>query len=174
MKFFKHAASIGFALALASASASPSSAAGGKGTTTSNSLLALILNATAFPSIAINATSTPATVICAALHTASPGAGGTQSTSEAAYTGYLRVAMPRTSSGFTVSGNSAIFTSAITFPAATGGTETETYFSLAVPTSGTTCAGALVILYFGPISPSIPVSSGITPQLTVGTTITEN
>jgi hypothetical protein len=173
MKFLKRAAAIGVAISLALAS-SPSSAAGGKGSTTSNALLALILNATTFTSIAQNASSTPATVICAALHTASPGAGGTQSTNEAAYTGYGRVSMARTSSGFTVSGNSATFTSAINFPPSTGGTESETYFSLAVPTSGTTCAGALVILYFGPITPSIPVSAGITPQLTVGTTITEN
>ena len=171
MNFVKRTIAAAVVLALAAA---PGFAAGGKGTSTSNSLLALMLNATPWTSMAINATATPATVICAALHTASPGAGGNQSTSEAAYTGYLRVAMARTSSGFTVSGNSATFTSAINFPAATGGTESETYFSLAIPTSGTTCAGALVILYFGPITPSIPVSSGVTPQLTVGTTITEN
>ena len=40
-----------------------------------------------------------------ALHTADPGDAGTQSTSEASYTGYARVAVARTAGGWTVSGN---------------------------------------------------------------------
>src|SRR5690348_10906685 len=79
-----------------------------------------------------------------ALHTASPGVGGNQSTNEAAYTGYARVAVARTSGGWTVSGNAYSNTSAITFPACTGGTETETYFSI-----GTSSTGVGEILLFG-------------------------
>src|SRR6202000_2694192 len=98
--------------------------------------------------------------------TASPGAGGSQTTSEAAYTGYARVAVARTSSGFTVSGANVTLTSQVNFPAATGGSETETYFSV-----GTASSGAGEVLYFGPITPSIIVSNGVTPQLTTATSI---
>lgn len=138
-----------------------------KSSTFDNQLLQLIFNAVTITGIASNSGS-PLTSLYLALHTASPAVGGSQTTSEAAYTGYARVAVARTSSGFTVSGSSVTLTSAVSFPAATGGSETETYFSV-----GTAASGAGEILYFGPISPTIAVSNGVTPQLTTGTTITE-
>lgn len=143
--------------------------AGGKGSTFDNDWLKLIFNATAIANIADNAGTSPLTNLYLSLHTASPGAGGSQTTSEAAYTSYARVAVARTSGGWTVSGNSVTLASTVSFPAATGGTETETYFAV-----GTASSGTGKILYYGPITPNIAVSSGVTPQLTTGTTITES
>jgi hypothetical protein len=139
-----------------------------KSSTFDNQLLALIFNGTSISGLAQNASS-PDTNLYLALHTASPGAGGSQTSSEAAYTGYARVAVARTSSGFTVSGANVTLTAQVNFPAATGGSETETFFSV-----GTASSGAGEILYFGPISPTIIVSNGVTPQLTTGTTISES
>jgi hypothetical protein len=142
--------------------------AGGKGSTFENALLQLIFNATAIANIAQNGTS-PLTNLYVALHTASPGAGGSQTTSEAAYTSYARVAIARTSGGWTISTNSVTPNSTISFPAATGGSETETYFSV-----GTASSGAGEILYWGPLSSNIVVTSGVTPQLTTATNVTES
>jgi hypothetical protein len=101
-----------------------------------------------------------------ALHTASPGAGGTQATNEAAYPGYVRVAVARSSAGFTISSASPtdiVNTAAVTFPACTGGTETETYFSIGYQSSGAT-----KILAFGALTASLAVSNGITPAFAIG------
>ena len=149
-------------------------AAGGKSTAFDTALLKLVFQATTITGIADNTASTPATVICLALHTSDPGVGGSQSTNEAAYGSYARVSVARTSSGWTVSGNTATLAAIEQFPAATSGSETETYWSAAIPTSGTTCTGALTILYRGPITPNLVVSTGVTPELTTSTAVTEN
>jgi hypothetical protein len=143
--------------------------AGGKGSTFDNDLLKLILNGTAIANIADNASSSPLTNLYLSLHTADPGAGGSQNTSEAAYTSYTRMAVARTSSGFTVSGASATLTSAVVFPAATGGSETETWAAI-----GIALTGPGKILYRGPITPNLTVSTGVSPQLTTGSTFTES
>jgi hypothetical protein len=144
--------------------------AGGKGSTFENQLLLLIFNATAIssPSLAQNEGSSPLTNLYVSLHTASPGAGGSQTTSEAAYTSYARVAVARTSGGWTVTGGSVSPAATITFPTATGGSETETYAAV-----GSASSGAGQILYFGPLSSNIAVVNGVTPQLTTATVITE-
>ena len=164
------AALVALALALAPL---PAFAVGGKGTAYANSLLKLNLQGVGIPSIADNTATTPATVLCVALHTADPGAGGTLSTNEAAYPGYARVPVARSSGAWTVTGSTANPATAITFPAATSGTETETWFSMGIPTAGTTCTGALVIMYRGSITPSLTVTGGTSPQLTPGTAINE-
>ena len=148
-------------------------AAGGKASTFENALLKLLFNGTTVTGVADNTASTPATVLCLALHTADPGAGGTQTTNEAAYGSYARVAVNRNSGGWTVSGNQVALTAIEQFPAATSGSETETWFSVAVPSSGSSCTGSLVILYRGPITPNIVVSTGVTPELTTSTLVTE-
>ena len=76
----------------------------GKGATFSNDLLKLTFNATAIANIADNAAGSPLTNLYVALHTADPTAAGTQSSSEIAYTGYARVAVARTTGGWTVTG----------------------------------------------------------------------
>lgn len=164
------AALLAGALALAPLSAL---AVGGKGTAYANALLKLNLQGVGIPGIADNTASTPATVLCVALHTADPGAGGTQSSNEAAYPGYARVPVARTAGAWTVTGSSANPAASITFSAALSGTETETWFSIGIPTAGTTCTGALVIMYRGSITPALTVTGGTSPQLTPGTVINE-
>ncbi len=141
----------------------------GKGATFENSLLQLIFNATAIATIAQNNATSPLTSLYVALHTADPTATGSQNTSEATYTGYARVAVARTSGGWVVSSNSVSPAATISFPACTGGTNTITNWSV-----GTASTGAGQILYTGPVTPNISVSSGVTPQLTTASTITES
>lgn len=131
-------------------------------------VLKLIFNATAYANMADNASSSPFTNLYVSLHTASPGATGNQTTNEAGYTSYARVAVARSGSGWTVTANSVSPVATIVFPAATGGSETETFFGVG---TSSTLAGHL--LYFGSISPTIVVSNGVTPELTTGTAVTE-
>lgn len=142
----------------------------GKANTNSNNLLKLIFNATPIANIADNAATAPLTNLYVALHTADPGAAGNQSTSEITYTSYARVAVARTTGGWTASAaQSTSPVAAITFPAGTGGAGTATFFSVGVAVSGATN-----MLYSGAISPSIVTGNGVTPQLTTATTITES
>lgn len=145
------------------------------GTTTlfANDLLKLLFNATAIANVADNAASSPITNVYASLHTADPtttagsGTVNTQNASEAAYTSYARVAVARTSGGWTVSTNTVVPVATISFPAATGGSETETYAGL-----GTASSGTGHLWFAGSISPTIAVSNGVTPQLTTASTLT--
>jgi hypothetical protein len=139
------------------------------GNTFENDLAKLIFNATAIANIADNAASSPLTNLQVSLHTADPGETGDQTTSEATYTSYARVAVARSGAGFTVTANSVSPAAAVTFPAATGGTNTITHFGI-----GTASSGAGVLLYKGAVSPSISVSSGVTPQLGTASAVTED
>jgi hypothetical protein len=103
------------------------------------------------------------------LHTADPGEAGDQTTSEVAYTSYARVAVARTSGGFTCSAGTAALAANADFPAGTGGSGTATYFGI-----GTASSGAGVLLYSGSISPSIVCGNGVTPRLFAGVAVTED
>lgn len=140
-----------------------------KGSTFDNDWLKLIFNATAIANIADNAASSPITNLYVSLHTADPTSAGNQTSSEATYTGYARVAVARTTGGWTVTGNSVSPASTISFGACTGGTNTITYFAV-----GTASSGTGKLLYSGTVTPNISVSSGVTPQLTTATTVTES
>lgn len=140
-----------------------------KGNTFENDILKLIFNGTAIANLADNAGASPLTDLYLALHTADPGEAGDQTTNECAYTSYARKAVARSGVGFTVSGNSVVLAANQDFVAATGGSETATHFSV-----GTASSGAGKILYKGAISPTIVISTGVTPRLTTGTTITED
>lgn len=109
-----------------------------KSTTSANDYVALIYNATAIANVADNAASSPLTNIYIAAHTADPGAAGTQSTSEAAYTGYARAAVARTTGGFTCSGGTVTLVANASFGACTAGTATLLYWSTGVASSGST------------------------------------
>lgn len=140
-----------------------------KSTALSNGFLNLIFQAAAMASLFQNNATSPLTSLYVALHTANPGVGGSQTTSEAAYTGYARVAVVRTASGWSTATTGVVSpVAAITFPAATAGAETETFFSI-----GTAASGAGTILYSGAISPTIAVAAGVQPVLTTATTISE-
>lgn len=142
-----------------------------KGNTFENELLEHVLNNATIPLIG-DATglrgSTVAGNLYLSLHTADPGETGDQTTSECAYTSYARVAVTRGGGGWVVTANSAALGALTAFPAATGGSETATHFAV-----GTASSGAGKVLYKGAISPTIAISSGVTPRLTTGTTITE-
>ena len=67
-----------------------------------NHVCGLIFNATAIAQFADNAASSASTELWVSLHTADPGDTGTQGTNEVSYTGYARVAVERTTSGWAV------------------------------------------------------------------------
>lgn len=136
------------------------------GTTFRNDILNLIYNATAIANIADNAATSPLTNLYVSLHTADPNAGN-QTTNEAAYTSYARVAVARTSGGWTVTGNSVSPTATISFPAGTGGGETVTHAAV-----GTLSTGTGKILDSGTLSPNIVTGDGITPEIKTTSTIT--
>lgn len=138
-----------------------------KGTTFDNDLLKLVLNATAIANLADNAASSPNTNLYVSLHTADPSAGN-QTTNEVSYTSYARVAVARTSGGWTVTSNSASPAANISFPACTGGSATATHFAV-----GTASSGTGKVLYSGTITPNISISSGVTPILASSSTLTE-
>ncbi len=140
-----------------------------KGDTFENDLLKLIFNATAIANVADNAATSPLTNLYVSLHTADPGEAGSQTTSETAYTSYARVAVARTTGGFTVTANSVSPVSDISFPACTAGTSTITHFGI-----GTASSGAGKLLYSGTVTPNIAVSTGVTPILTNASTVTED
>lgn len=138
-----------------------------------NSLLLLVFNNTNIANVG-DATglrgSTTAGTLSWGLSTADPTEEGNQGSSEITYTSYDRVDKARSSAGFTVSGSSVIPNGAVTFPAGTGGSGTASFFTIGV--SGTP-ADSGVALYGGAISPAIVCGNGVTPQLTVATTISE-
>lgn len=97
------------------------------------------------------------------LHTGDPGEAGDQTTNECAYTSYARVAVARSTAGWTVTGDTVANDAAVTFPAATGGSETATHFGIGTDSSG---AGNLIIK--AALTSSLAISSGITPEFAIG------
>ncbi len=97
------------------------------------------------------------------LHTADPGEGGAQNTTEAGYTGYARVGVARSSAGWTVAGNEVENAATVDFAAATGGSATVTHFGI-----GTAASGAGMLLFSGALTASLAVSSGIAPNFPAG------
>jgi hypothetical protein len=140
-----------------------------KGNTFENDWLKLIFQATAIANIADNASSSPLTNLYVSLHTGDPGEAGDQTTSEAAYTSYARVAVARSASGWTVTANSVSPAAIIGFPACTGSTATATHLGI-----GTASSGAGKLLYSGTLTPNISISTGVTPQVATSSTITED
>jgi hypothetical protein len=144
-----------------------------KGNTFENDLLLLIFNNTNAANIG-DATglrgSSTAGSLYVSFHTADPGEAGDQTTNEASYTSYARVAVARSGAGWTVTGNSVSPAANIDAPASTGGSTTAlTHFAI-----GTSSSGAGKILYKGALSGAIAMGVGVIPRLTTATTITED
>lgn len=140
-----------------------------KSLTTCNNLLRLIFNATPWANMADNAATSPYTNLFIGLYTADPGTGNSQLTNETSYTNYTRIGVVRTSSGWTVSSNTAVNAALIQFPqcGATGATLTHVAI-------GTNSTGAGNVLYSGPLNSSLAVASGIQPQFNASAlTVTE-
>ena len=99
------------------------------------------------------------------LSTGTLSGSSTQSTTEAAYTSYARVAVARSSAGWTITGSAPTTSenaAAVTFPACTGGSETETYAVI-----GRDVSGGGEVIYWGALSASLAVSNGITPSFAI-------
>ena len=94
-----------------------------------------------------------------ALHTADPGVAGVQTTSEATYTSYARVAVTAATGFSAAVAASTANTALIQFPQCTGGTNTITHVSI-----GTASSGAGQIIYSGALSASLAVANLIQPQ----------
>jgi hypothetical protein len=107
--------------------------------------------------------STTAGSLFVSLHTADLGEAGDQSTNEANYTGYARVGVVRSAAGWSVVGNGFSNVAAITFGACTAGSNTITHFGI-----GTASSGAGKLILSGTLTPNIPVSNGITPEIGAG------
>lgn len=123
-----------------------------KSTAMSNGMLLLFFNNTDFANIGDAGglqNSATAGSFYISLHTADPGVGGSQTTSEATYTGYARKAVARSGAGWTVSTNSVTNAAAITFDPCTAGSNTIIYFGV-----GTDSSGAGTLLYSNTLSVS--------------------
>jgi hypothetical protein len=141
-----------------------------KSNTWENDLLKLVFNNTG-SSLIGDATgllpSGTAGSLYLSLHTADPGEAGDQTTSEAAYTGYARVAVARSSAGFTVSANSVNLTANADFGQCTASPGSNlTYFGI-----GTSASGAGKLLYSGTLSPTIVMNVGVQPRITTASNL---
>lgn len=140
-----------------------------KGNTFENDLLKLIFNATAIANIADNAISSPLTNLYVSFHTSDPGEAGDQETNECSYTNYDRIAVVRTTGGWTVTDNSCSPVANIEGATAGSGPQTITHFAI-----GTAASGGGKILYKGTVTPNIVINSGVIPRLTTASTIVED
>lgn len=135
-----------------------------KSTSVCNSILALIFNGTAWADIAENDSSGPLTSLYLSLHTADPGVGGAQTTNEATYTGYARLAVARTTGGWAVPSSGSTSNAALAqFVICSGGSNTITHVAI-----GKADSGAGLVLYSGALSSPRAVSDGIQPQFAIG------
>jgi hypothetical protein len=103
--------------------------------------------------------STTAGSVYISLHTGDPGETGDQTTNEATYTSYARVAVARDGSHWSESAGTISNVLTVTFAACTGGSNTITHFGV-----GTDPSGAGTLLYSGALTASLAVSNGITPS----------
>lgn len=140
----------------------------GKSDSAENGWLLLLFNTTTYANIANNASSSPLTNLYVAAHTADPGDSGNQSTSECTYSGYARIAVARSSGGWTVTGNTVVpATNPVALGVCSSGPQTITHFSV-----GELASGSGRIFYSGTVTPNISVTVGGTPKLNI--TITED
>ncbi len=126
-------------------------------------LLELIFLATTWLSLAEDKVSSPTTNLQISLHTSSPGEAGDQTTNETSYTNYVRVAVARSGSGWTVTNDTVDNDAAITFPTcgATGATISHVGI-------GDTSSGAGNLLLHGALDSDLAVSVGVAPEFAAG------
>lgn len=138
-----------------------------KGNATENDYLKFEANAVAMPAYGAN--------LQINLHVADPGEAGTATTSPPTYTGYVAATVSRDSAGLTIcdptnpyaanaAGSAYKNTAQVTFPEATGGTDTITHVSVSVIATGQ-------ILRKAALTSPLNVSLGITPLFPAGTLV---
>lgn len=111
---------------------------------TQQNTLKLLFQAVNWASIADNTATSPATVLYLSAHNADPGEAGSQVTNETAYSSYARVAVARSTGGFSISGSApAIIANAgaINLPQCGVTGDTLTHFGIGLAASG---AGTLI------------------------------
>lgn len=136
--------------------------AGSKSNAFETSMLNHIFNNVAISNIG-DATGLPAGTagsLYVALFTVNP----TDSTAgtEATFGAYARQAVARSAGGWTVAGNNASNTAAVTFPECTSGSETITGFAIM------TAVTAGDLLYWGNVDTSRAVATGVTLEFAIG------
>ena len=94
-----------------------------------------------------------------ALFTGDPGESGSAA-NECVYTGYARVGVARNSGGWTVSGDTATNTAAVTFGECTAGSETATHFGICKADAESTND----LIFYGTLDSSLAISTGIIPE----------
>ena len=97
------------------------------------------------------------------LHSSDPGEAGNQSSNEISYTGYARVAVARSGSGWTLSTSTISNTALVQFGQCTGGTATATHFGI-----GTDSTSTGNLIFKGALTASLSMSNGIQPQFAAG------
>ena len=100
------------------------------------------------------------------LSTGTLSSTSTQTTTEATYTNYARVAVARSSAGWTISGTApeqSANAAAVTFPACgvTGNTVTDASI-------GRDSSAAGEVLFWGALASPLVISNGVTPSFAIG------
>ena len=138
-----------------------------------NAVLQLVFNGsvqggTDFSKLLANAP-TPLTELYLSLNTGTLSGNALQDTHEAKYPGYARVATTRSPENWTVSGENVFLAKEVSFPLCVEKAyETEKYFTV-----GTQATGPGQVLYYGTLYPNLIVVSGVIPQLTPASEISE-
>lgn len=128
------------------------------------SLLGLIFTATGITSIADNTATSPATNLYISLHTSNPGEAGGQDTGETTYTGYTRLAVARSASGWTVTGGSVTNDADVTFPQCTASPGSAiTHVGIGLASTG---AGTLLLT--AALDDSVTMAVGTVPIFSAG------
>jgi len=127
-----------------------------KGNTAENDVLKMVLKGTD-PAWRTNAN------LYLSLHVGDPGEGGSQTTNECDYTGYLRVAIVK-ATGWSDAGSSFSNSGLIQFPQCTGGVA-DVASHVAIGTVDSPGAGQ--ILYSGELNDDLSISNLIQPQFAI-------
>ncbi len=134
-----------------------------------NEILDLLFTGSSIDSIAENAATSPSTELWFALHTADPTDSGTQGSNEVSLTGYARVAVARTSSGFSVVNNSVRPAINVDFPQLTStSTATANYATIGLASAVT--SGEFIAS--GSLEPVINLSENVIPRITTASSFT--
>ena len=134
-----------------------------KGNTFENDLALLFFNAVPITGLADVGVADPLTVLYVSLHTGTLDDSGNQSTNEAAYGGYTRMGIARTSSGWSVANGVAENVADLVFPASLTNGIPIVYVAI-----GTQETGAGKILHYGPLFEPLNIIIGTEPKFTVG------
>lgn len=144
----------------------------GKSLYLENSILQLLFNKVDIATLASGTVANQLANLYISLHTADPdSAANSQALNETAYPGYTRMALARTSSGWTVTASTVRPTAAVSFPVSTAGTQGGAITHVGI---GTSPSGVGTLLFSGALSPTITMAEGVIPQILATSAITES